>query len=137
MSGLLGMALGWVERAIEQEKTFTNLGLKARILEGLGRKDEAAPLLKEAWLVATEDDLGKVGGQLMSNKQYAEAVPVFELSVRGNPGSWKAHDQLAEAYLKSGDAAKALATYAKALELAPDEATKKRLEETLRTLRGG
>jgi hypothetical protein len=134
--GDLKEALTWAEKAVAIKKTFTNLGVQAQLLEELGRGDEAAPLRKSAWLVATEDDLSRVGGQLMSNRQYAEAVPVFQLSVRSNPKSWKAHDQLAEAYRKSGDADAALKSYAKALELTDDTSSRKRLEKTISELGG-
>ena len=132
----LEQALEWAARAAELQKTFDNLGLQAQLLEALGRKDEAAPLQKQAWLVATEEDLSNFGGKLMSNRQYAQAVPVFELSARKNPESWKAHDQLAEAYKKSGEKDKAMKAYAKALELTDDDAARERLEATLEELRG-
>jgi len=134
--GDLKQALGWAEKAVSIKKTFTNLGVQAQLLEQLGRGSEAAPLRKAAWLVATEDDLSRVGGQLMSNRQYAEAVPVFQLAVRGHPKSWKAHDQLAEAYRKSGDADAALKSYAKALELTDDTSSRERLQKTIAELGG-
>ncbi len=124
-------ALAWISQAVDQKKTFTNLGIKAQVLEKLGRTEEAAPLKKEAWMVATEEDLSRVGGQLMSNRMYSEAVPIFKLSVRNNPKSWKAHDQLGEASLKSGDRNGAKAAYSRALELVDDEPTQKRLQKVI------
>lgn len=130
-------ALGWIELAVAQEKTFTNLGVQAQLLGLLGRPDEAAPLQKEAWMVATEEDLSRVGGQLMSNRQYADAIPIYMLSVRNSPKSWKAYDQLAEAYRKSGDDKAALEAYSRALTLADDDGTKERIQKTVKELQGG
>ena len=127
-------ALGWIERAATQEKTFTTLGVQTQLLDLLGRSDEAAPLKIEAWMVATEDDLSRMGGQLMSNRQYTEAIPIFELNVRNSPESWKAHDQLAEAYLKSGDKPSAMNAYAKALGFANDDGTRERINKTMAEL---
>jgi len=132
----LEQALGWATHAVELDKTFTTLGVQAQALEALGRDAEAAPLKKEAWLVATEDDLSTFGGRLMSNRQYEEAVPVFELAVRKFPKSWKAHDQLGEAYRKSGKPAEALAAYESALGLTTDEEARARLTATIAELRG-
>ena len=132
----LDVALGWVEMAVAQNKTFTSLGVQAQLLDLLGRSDEASPLKKEAWIVATEEDLSRVGGQLMSNRQYAEAIPIFQLNVRKSPESWKSYDQLAEAYLKSGDEVSAMDAYAKALKFASDEGTRERIAKTLQELKG-
>jgi hypothetical protein len=129
-------ALGWIELAVAQKKTFTNLGVQAQLLEMLGRPDEAAPLKKEVWMVATEEDLSRVGGQLMSNRQYTEAIPIYKLNVRNSPKSWKAYDQLAEAYRKSGDKKAALNAYAKALDLVEEDGTRERIKKTVAELQG-
>jgi tetratricopeptide (TPR) repeat protein len=132
----LDRALAWVDRAVEIKKTFSNLGLKAQLLEKLGRGSEAAPYKAEAWTVASEADLSKVGGQLMAGRRYADAVPVFQLATRSFPKSWKAHDQLGEAYRKSGNAEQAIEAYGRALDLATEDGTRARLEKTIEDLKG-
>ncbi len=124
----LETALAWSEEAVAREKNFSNLGLQAQILDQLGRAADAAPLKQEAWTVATEDELIQMGGELMAARAYEDAVLIFQLNARSHPESWKAHDQLADAYNKSGDVQAAMASYDKALELVTNDDARRRIE---------
>jgi len=126
--------LAWAESAVAFQKTFTNLSIQAQLLEKLGRGDEAKSLKAEAWMVATEEELGGMGQQLMARSQFPEAIDIFRLNVRNHPENWKAHDRLAEAYRQSGDNEKAIQSYSKALGLVSDAGSRQRIERQLKAL---
>ncbi|MCP3100223.1 serine hydrolase [Myxococcus sp. K15C18031901] len=64
--------------------------------------------------------LNTVGYILLRDQRMADALEVFKLNAESYPQDSNAHDSLGEAYLASGDEAKALASYRRSLELDPD-----------------
>lgn len=66
-----------------------------------------------------ERELNTLGYVLLYDGAVDEAIKVFELNIEENPKSFNARDSLAEACLRKGDLAKALAAYEQAVQLNP------------------
>lgn len=59
------------------------------------------------------------GNWLLNNKDPQDAVIVFRLSVEEYPANWRGYDRLGAAYVRTGDTARAVASYQRSLELNP------------------
>jgi cytochrome c-type biogenesis protein CcmH/NrfG len=57
---------------------------------------------------------------LLQQKKNAEAIEVFKLNVEAFPESANTYDSLGEAYMKAGQKELAIKSYAKSLELNPN-----------------
>jgi hypothetical protein len=66
-----------------------------------------------------ENQLNFLGYRLLHQEEFPYAIRIFQLNVEAFPRSSNAYDSLAEAYMKGGDKAKAIANYRKALALNP------------------
>jgi len=68
----------------------------------------------------TEGQLNNLGYELLQQKKNAEAIEVFKLNVEAFPESGNTYDSLGEAYMKAGQKELAIKSYAKSLELNPN-----------------
>jgi tetratricopeptide (TPR) repeat protein len=128
-------ALGWIDRSISINENFTNLTVKAGLLEKLGKSDEAAKVREKAAAAAvTEVDVNNLGYQYLSANNTKEAIDIFRRNVKDHPNSWNAYDSLAEGYAKVGDTKRAIENYTKALNLVKDADNKRRIEEELQKI---
>ena len=66
-----------------------------------------------------EAEVNSLGYQLLGNKNFKDAIRVFQLNVEAYPQSGNAYDSLAEAYMDNGDKGLAIANYQKSLQLDP------------------
>ncbi|NUO82959.1 amidohydrolase family protein [candidate division KSB1 bacterium] len=66
-----------------------------------------------------ESELNNLGYNLLREEKKTEAIAIFMLNTEVYPHSANAFDSLAEAYLATGDAARARICYEKVLELLP------------------
>jgi tetratricopeptide (TPR) repeat protein len=66
-----------------------------------------------------EAELNSLGYALLGNKNFKDAIRVFQLNVEAYPQSGNVYDSLAEAYLDNGDKELAIANYQKSLQLDP------------------
>jgi CubicO group peptidase (beta-lactamase class C family) len=66
-----------------------------------------------------DGQLLRLGRELVEEKRASDAVEVFKLVVEVAPANANCHEGLAEAYRSAGDTARAIQSYAKALELNP------------------
>ena len=64
-----------------------------------------------------ENVLNQLGDRLLKEKQFTQAIRVFELNVEEYPWSAEAFDSLADGYLAIGDKTKAMKNLKKAFEL--------------------
>lgn len=79
-----------------------------------------------------EDDMNRVGYQLLQTGKKKEAIEVFKINVETFPKSGNVYDSLGEAYLADGDKKQAILNYSKSVELDPSNAGgKKVLDELL------
>ena len=65
----------------------------------------------------SEIDLNTAGYQLLAQKDYLNAIKVFQLNAKAYPKSFNVFDSLGEAYLSAGNEKEAIANYRKSLEL--------------------
>jgi predicted Zn-dependent protease len=79
--------------------------------------------------------LNTYGYTLLNSGKTKDAISVFEMNVADHPDSWNVFDSLAEALEKSGDKKGAIKNYEKALRLVADEQNKKRITDTLSSLK--
>lgn len=74
-----------------------------------------------------ENDMNRVGYQLLQNGKKKEAIEVFKINVEKFPKSGNAYDSLGEAYLADGDKKLAVANYSKSVELDPTNENGKKI----------
>jgi tetratricopeptide (TPR) repeat protein len=123
-------AMAWVDRSINTNRNFTNLMTKHGLLVKADKTSEAEEMKKEAYSLATENEVNTYGYQLLGAKKFDEAIEVFTWNINTYPESWNVYDSLAEAYQLKGDAKLAKEYYTKALGMAP-ESQKKRISQVL------
>ncbi|MGA8809507.1 MAG: DUF2911 domain-containing protein [Thermoanaerobaculia bacterium] len=136
--------LQWAERSINPaggigKKSFTNLMTLADAQEANGKTADAANSREEAMNdpSATVFDLHGYGRQLIAKGKKEEALKVFQLNAKRNPGVWPTNGGLARGYSATGNYPEAL-KYAKlALAQAPDPGNKKNLEGMIKKLEAG
>lgn len=131
----LDLAEIWADTAVALAPTFASYNLKAAILDRRGKRAEADSLRKAHLATANEAQLNAYGYQLLNQKRNGEALAIFIRNTKDHPDSWNAWDSLGEAYAVTGDKAKAITNYQKALSLTTDPAQKKRIEGILAGLK--
>jgi tetratricopeptide (TPR) repeat protein len=126
-------ALAWADRSIAMNPTFTNLRVKAGLLEKKGDAKGAEALRARSLQIANEAEMNTYGYQLMGQKKMDEAIDIFRKNVKDHPASWNVYDSLAEAYATKGDKKLAAENYNKALTMAPED-QKKRIQAAIAKL---
>jgi CubicO group peptidase (beta-lactamase class C family) len=79
----------------------------------------------------TQEELNRLGHELLQMKDIKAAIQVFKLNVELYPDSFSVYDRLGEAYMENGDIQLAVDNYKKSLELNPRH---KHAEEQLKKL---
>jgi|GEM_PF-365882 len=82
-------------------------------------------------ILFSEDALNTIAYQFLAQNRIEETIQLFELNVKEYPQSWNVWDSLGEAWLKKGDRQQALICYQKSVDLNPDNATGKKIIESL------
>ena len=124
-------ATTWADRSIAINENFTNLRVKAALLDRQGDVAGAKALLQRSLVVATEADMNTYGYLLMGQDKVDSAVVVFQKNVKNYPKSWNAYDSLGEAYAKKGDNRRAISAYTQARKLVRDPAQQQRIDGIL------
>lgn len=70
-------------------------------------------------VVLNENQVNRLGYQLLGRKRVKEAIEVFKLNVEDFPQSANVYDSLGEAYMVNGDKELAIKNYQKSVELNP------------------
>jgi CubicO group peptidase (beta-lactamase class C family) len=70
--------------------------------------------------VVNENQMNRLGYNLLNLKKTVEAIEVFKLNVEDYPQSANTYDSLAEAYLMNGDKELAIRNYKRSVELDPN-----------------
>ena len=131
----LDEAVTWADQSIGLNENFTNLRVKAALLDQRGDKTGAGTAAQRSLAVANETDMNTYGYLLMGQGKVDSAITIFRKNTREYPKSWNTYDSLGEAYAKKGDKKLAAANYSKALAMVPNDAQKKRIEGVLVGLR--
>lgn len=117
--------------------TFRALSTKSKILEKLGKKDEAASIMQTALDKGSAIELHQYGRQLLAQKKVNEAIVIFEMNHKKYNGAWPTNGGLMRGYSASGNLKKALEHAKLAYAQAPDDVNKKFLETAIKTLEEG
>jgi tetratricopeptide (TPR) repeat protein len=128
-------ASAWADRSVAMNQNFTNLGVKAKLLELRGDSAGAAELQRTAFGLATENEINLYGYQLMGQGKVDSAIVVLRKNVKDYPKSWNTYDSLGEAYAKKGDRKLALQAYSKARSMVQDPTQRSRIDGVLAGLR--
>lgn len=134
-------ALNWINAATDPQlggrTTFTSLSVKSMILKKLGKANEATTMISQAVDIATVIELHGYGRQLIHEKNLPEALSIFQKNYDKHKGAWPTNAGMMRIYSAMGDYPKALQFAKAALPQAPDEQTKKFLENAIKTLSDG
>jgi len=134
-------ALNWINAATDPRlggrNSFDALSTKARILRKQGKEKEAAEMMNTAMDNASAQELHNYGRELMNQKKLTEAFDVFQKNYTKNKGAWPTNAGMMRIYSAMGNYKKSLEHARAALAQAPDEPTKKFLENAIKTLEEG
>jgi tetratricopeptide (TPR) repeat protein len=130
----LDEATKWADNSIGLNRNFTNLRVKATLIEKRGDAAGAAGLRQESLGLATEAEMNLYGYELTGQGHLDSAIVIFRKNVKDYPKSWNTYDSLGEAYAKKGDKKQAVANYSKALGMVGDETQKQRIKGALAQL---
>lgn len=128
-------AATWAQSSIAINENFTNLRVRATLLEKAGDTTSAAQLQRRSLGLATEPDMNTYGYQLLGAGKVDSAIVVFRKNVKDYPRSWNVYDSLGEAYATKGDKRRAAEQYGKAREMTKDPAQQQRIAGILAGLR--
>ena len=128
-------ALAWADRSIRMNEAFTNIQIRATILDKRGDRAGAAAATERALAVATEAEVNLYGYGLVAQGKVDSAIAIFKKNVATYPRSWNTYDSLAEAYATKGNKKLAIEQYSKALSLTQDPTQRTRIEGVLAGLR--
>ncbi len=67
-----------------------------------------------------ENEMNRIGYQLLQSGKLKEAIAVFKLNVVAFPESANAYDSLGESYMENDEKEKAIANYKKSIEMNPE-----------------
>jgi hypothetical protein len=130
----LDEALKDEEQSIKTEARFDNLMTKSKILEAMGRKDDATATLNKGLEMASAQQLYFYGRQLQGEKKQEEAFAIFRSNAKKFPDYWTSHVGLARVYSGQGDFDKAVKEMQSALTGVPDDANRANLEKYVKRL---
>ncbi|MEL6559647.1 MAG: DUF2911 domain-containing protein [Bacteroidota bacterium] len=139
-NGKMEQALEWVNGSIEgnffSKPTFSNVSMKSRILNGMGKSEEANKLADQIISLGNATELFQYGSQLMAGGNNELALKVHEANVKKSEGAWPSNYGLARIHSANGkykNAIKAL----KASQANAPERFRQRLEGDMAKLKKG
>jgi tetratricopeptide (TPR) repeat protein len=94
--------LKWEDTSIQNEERFDNLETKSRILDALGRKQEAAATLSQAMEKANAIQLYVYARGLQRQKQQDKAFELYRQDAKKYPNHWITHVGMARIDSASG-----------------------------------
>jgi len=117
----LQQALKWSDQSIQSEERFDNLETKSRVLDALGRKDEAAATLARAIDKADAIQLYVYARGLQRQGQQDKPFELYKLDGKKYPNHWISHVGMARVYSKTGDFTNAVKEMKLSIDGAPDQ----------------
>ena len=120
--GDLKQALNYADQAIQNEERFDDLLTRSRILDAMGKKDEATTARNKALGIANVIQVHTYARQLQRDGKTEEAYKLFRENARKNPDSWVVHVGLSRMYSGQGDFPNASKEMTVAIAAAPDGA---------------
>jgi tetratricopeptide (TPR) repeat protein len=126
-------ALKWEDTSIQNEERFENLETKSRILDALGRKDDAAKVYSTALEKATALQLYVYARGIQRQGNAKRAFELYTQVPKKDANHWVSHLALARISSNAGDFPTAAKEMTQAIGGAPD-ATKPFLQPLLKRL---
>lgn len=133
-------ALTWSKRAVDGfggQKTYITLRNLATAYEKLNRIPAADSTMDEALLIATANQYTVYGRQLITQKRADKALEIFLASQKRYGDSFGVNNGLMSGYSAKGDFKNAIKYATKAMDQAPNDATKKQIEGFITKLKEG
>ncbi len=130
----LDEALKDEDQSIQVEERYDNVMNKSKILDAMGRKQDADTFRAKALDMANALQLYVYGRQLQGEKKQDEALAIYQSTAKKFPNYWTTHLGMARVYSAKGDFDNAVKEVKLSLNGAPDanknalEAYTKRLE---------
>jgi len=121
------------DQSIQIEERYDNLMSKSRILDAMGRKDDAMAFRDKALEKGSALQLYFYGRQLQGDKKQEEALAIFRANAKKFPDFWTSHVGMARVYSAQGDFDNAVKEIKTALTDAPDS-NKANLENYVKRL---
>ena len=116
----LDEALKDEEQSIQAEQRYDNMMNKSKILDAMGRKQDAEAFRAKALDLASPLQLYFFGRQLQTEKKSDEAFAVFRSTAKKFPDYWTSHMGMARIYSSQGDYDNAVKEVKLSLTTAPD-----------------
>jgi hypothetical protein len=129
----LDEALKDEDLSIQAEERYDNLMNKSRILEAMGRTQDAEAVRTKALDKASALQLYFYGRQLQAEKKQDAAIAIFRSTAKKFPDYWTSHMALARVYSSQGDFDNAVKEVKLSLASAPDS-NKSNLENYIKRL---
>lgn len=132
-------ALTWAQKGVDGQESFQSLVTLADLQAANGKADDARKTMDRALNhpTAGPTDLHQYARQLQAQKKNDEAMKVFELNAKRHPNVWPVHVGLARGYAGLGRNKEALAEARLALPQAPNDASRKSLEDLIKQIEEG
>ncbi len=111
--------LAWAEKSMNMNKNFDNTMVKSQLLAQKGETKTSSKLMEEAIALSSNQQLNQFAYNLLFAGKAKQAIPLFEANVKRFPKDPNVHDSLGEAYMRSGQNDKAIASFKKSLSLDP------------------
>lgn len=134
-------ALSWINVVTDPNlgriQTFQALSTKSGLLDRLNQQEESDEIMQQALTNATALEMHSYGRQLINQGKAKEAMAIFETNYKKNKGAWPTPVGMMRGYSALGDIKKALEFGKKGLSEAPNEESKRALEQSIKTLESG
>lgn len=135
-------ALAWAKWGADPGtgvEEFASLATLAQAQEANGKTEEARKTMERAVSHPTAGpmDIHQYARQLQAQKKNEEALKVFEMNAKRNPGVWPVDVGLARGYAGLGRMKEAVEAARRALPKAPNEVSRKSLEDLIQQIEAG
>jgi len=116
----LDEALKDEELSIQAEERYDNLMNKSKILDAMGKKEDAGTIRAKALDKASALQLYVYGRQLQGEKKQDEALAIYQSTAKKFPDYWTTHLGMARVYSAKGDFDSAVKELKLSMNGAPD-----------------
>jgi len=138
------MAQGIINILYDKPASLPKISIAETLLETILNNDVQAAIAQYHDLEANqkdkydfgENELNRLGYQLLGIDRVADAIEIFKLNVEAYPEAFNPYDSLGEAYMINGEYELAIKNYARSVELNPDNTNgiemMKKIEEKMK-----
>lgn len=113
-------ALKYEDQSIQAEERYDNLMNKSKVLEAMGRTQDAEMFCTKALDKANALQLYVYGRQLQGDKKQEQAIAIFRSNAKKFPDYWTSHLGMARVYSSQGDFDNAVKEIKLSMAGAPD-----------------